>query len=911
MPIEPPSARWMQFRDAQRRLTGPQAHGSHALGRQALPAQKSANSTAGFVELSPSHVMTPDSLHIALAADRAVRRAVRNSTKTSQGNVGSHYMEQNLLVYVAGFERPVEFELTRHLHMKPAPGRSYTVTARFKQPPIGMEAVAWQVLLRITKGKELLPQWVQQYARRSLARIGHELAGDATAPAATADGPAPAPQAPPQDEREKDHPLGGHESTFGPGTVAGEEAEKEPGSASSPTAVTVEDAGEEDHPLDGHENTFEPDWDAPAEDTGAELADDAKAELQEAADVDEATLRQRRIDRANTFLEFSSVDGPLPRFVEVVWQQGMSESPDTELARATQANVVEHARWRATDNFPVDAASVGHIQHMRAVLHAANVVSAQARTHVPDLRDIVNDRVPAPGSASATQASQSLGDFLHAASRRSLQVTAFHSKPKPGEPDRRPALRKLSRQQLETADGCARAVVQLATGLHKGEVVELDPEQTRWVLVEKAPGSASASTGFSAQWFCVAGGQPAGVNLFPHQWPEFGQPRGQIALADIRDQIAGLQGRLGNADTVDWRTYCPDWVAQRYRCVVPCASTTDYEWVRLGPVVTLGELFVQLGKFFTAKRMCAFFRTLRIVALKRDKLSTNEAPGSASAVPGPTTGGVAGGPLQAHRIMTQFRKEGALVAEYIDLRGLTTQRVEERGPKRMMKEAINFMRPLLLRDLTPPWITEQFPQALPGDGLLSKFTRPSFLCWPGADADVPFGAAVSGVPRGRAGMVQKELAGVIARPLYQCTALVDGHMCSNVASMSRFMQNPEGRPPCRCHDCAGRLQGAGDAPGSASAALRALWAYPMVRDPEGQPTPVRVSAPLRLLVHAPPVGWGWRATPTEPPPRAGVVPVPTVGEVKESGRSERLYIYNEADSAAIWFGSQSFKAMGQ
>lgn len=84
----------------------------------------------------------------------------------------------------------------------------------------------------------------------------------------------------------------------------------------------------------------------------------------------------------------------------------------------------------------------------------------------------------------------------------------------------------------------------------------------------------------------------------------------------------------------------------------------------------------------------------------------------------------------------------------------------------------------------------------------------------------------------------------------------------------------------------------------------------MVKDPEGQPTPVRVAAPLRLLVHAPPAGWGWRATQTEPPPRTLAVPVPTLGEVKDNSRSERLYIYNEPDSAAIWFGSQSFKAMG-
>ena len=179
----------------------------------------------------------------------------------------------------------------------------------------------------------------------------------------------------------------------------------------------------------------------------------------------------------------------------------------------------------------------------------------------------------------------------------------------------------------------------------------------------------------------------------------------------------------------------------------------------------------------------------------------------------------------------------------------------------MMKEAINFMHLLLLRDLTPPRVTEQFPQALPGDGLLSKFTRPSFLCWPGDRAEALFGAKVSGVLRRRAGEMGKELAGVIARPLYKCTEEVDGYMRSNVASMSRFMQGPEGRPPYRCSDCARRLQAGGGAPGSASAALRALWAYPMVFDPDNEPAPMRVAAPLRIIVHAPPVGRGWRATP--------------------------------------------------
>ncbi len=277
----------------------------------------------------------------------------------------------------------------------------------------------------------------------------------------------------------------------------------------------------------------------------------------------------------------------------------------------------------------------GHIQNIKAVLHSASVASALAGARLPDLRDLVGDRVAAPGSASATQAPQSPGDFLHAAARRSLQVTALYSQSKAGERDNRPALieeygallaelpdatrQEFPQQQLETADGRARAVAQLATRWHNGEVVELDPERTTWVIVEKTLGSASAPAGFSPQWFCVAGGHPVGATLPVSQWQEFGHPRSQAALADIVDQIDELQGRLGNARTVDWHAYCPDWAAQRIRCVVPCANAAGYEWVRLGPVATLGELFMQLGKFFTAKHIYAFFRTLRVVAAKRAK----------------------------------------------------------------------------------------------------------------------------------------------------------------------------------------------------------------------------------------------------------------------------------------------------
>ena len=118
-------------------------------------------------------------------------------------------------------------------------------------------------------------------------------------------------------------------------------------------------------------------------------------------------------------------------------------------------------------------------------------------------------------------------------------------------------------------------------------------------------------------------------------------------------------------------------------------NAVDYEWVRAGPVVTLGELFLKLGRDFNCRKIYAFFRTLRLVAVKRGKSANSTAPGSASAGSGSTVVGLSGGPLQATRIQHEFRKKDALVAEYIDLKGLTAEYVEEKGPARMLKEAIN------------------------------------------------------------------------------------------------------------------------------------------------------------------------------------------------------------------------------
>ena len=128
-------------------------------------------------------------------------------------------------------------------------------------------------------------------------------------------------------------------------------------------------------------------------------------------------------------------------------------------------------------------------------------------------------------------------DFLQQASKRSLGVVAFTTAPKHGENDVAQALReeysklfehfpdttsqKFAPGHLDTESGRAHALVQLATNLHRGEVAELDPELTRWRLVAKAQGSASALRAHS-QFFCIQGGSP--VRRPPEQCYEFGRP---------------------------------------------------------------------------------------------------------------------------------------------------------------------------------------------------------------------------------------------------------------------------------------------------------------------------------------------------------------------------------------------------
>ena len=139
-----------------------------------------------------------------------------------------------------------------------------------------------------------------------------------------------------------------------------------------------------------------------------------------------------------------------------------------------------------------------------------------------------------------------------------------------------------------------------------------------------------------------------------------------------------------------------------------------------------------------------------------------------------------------------------LVAEYCEAAGLGNQPVTHH----LLDAAVRHMHKILLCDLNPPWVDHQFPQALPGEGVLSRFTRPSFLQWiddsQGRTCAL-FGNHLSDGVNWTMECMGLERAGFVARPLYARTKRIEGgEMCMNVASMSKFIQHRDGRSHYRC-----------------------------------------------------------------------------------------------------------------
>ena len=947
--------------------------------------QYAPNSTAAFAELHPTYVPTPEEFFQMLQRVPGVREVKWQTSKTSQGNAGGHYMESNVLVYSnlggpVSHNAPIEFELTRHNHMinKVVP---FTVTACFKAPPRDLIPEAWRILLAVTEGKELFPANVKEWHDRSLAKWGAGMVpGSASEPSAASGatqhiedaarapevsgqaalgvdsqptdrgdvahepGPVSFPPAPPsmQPTEESIAPFAGDGAARAPAMPCpialdvdsqpadhGDAADG-PGSASPPLAPPSKDSTMDvDIPPADHDNAADgssaagsqlgtagdgsgfvaadaaagdllddspladygdaPDEaHAPGSASAVQVSDPAQVPLEQfesTAALDDS-LEQPMDDTTAAAVEEAADLAHarrdiLPDFLRTVKEDPTHENKTFKKMREMKEREVEHVRYRSSRDHVADTSIQAAAQSMRM----------EARHALKPFQNELRSLCDESGSNNVTPT-----DFVQRAHKRALQVTILKDADQEARRDEYAKLlerfpgsteRKVGGDQLLTLEGRARAVVQLVSK-HSGELVELDRNRAAWILRLVVPGSAS--TMYSDQWQCRGDGKEADTAEFEFGAPpQGGLPSDTSLVMNFESKrVMRMEPELRRADL------SPDWGRQRYRVLVPCVGTEKYQWHRTGQVVALGELFMALGQTCTASAIYSFYRTCRVVVLKRVKGKSVTRPGSAS------LGGMTGSSLQPaqirHNLLTNKEQ---LVEEYAEANGLG----ELDATRQNVDAAIRYMHKILLADLRPPWATHTFPQAVPGDGVLSRYIRPSFMQWDSGLGPKLLGTKVWERVLEAAAAVDVAVAGYLARPLYVCTNAKPSSehgMCMSIASMSRFVQQAPGQVHYRCSACVAKSEGV---PVSDSAPLRVLHLYALIATRDDGATPMRMK-PVRLVVHAPPDTWKWGASAPASGRASGSLQDVEMAHPTQSGA---LFLYNKKESDALWSWSSCYR----
>ena len=146
--------------------------GPHALK---LRFEYGRTSRAGFVELAPGCKMVnlptvvSQEFYDALAKLPSVARVEWKESKTSQDNVGNHYMQRNVMVYVPGFAARPSSSSSRGASTRKKWRVALSPSRRASESPHrGLEVDAWRILMHVVRGKELLPEHAREYCSRAL-----------------------------------------------------------------------------------------------------------------------------------------------------------------------------------------------------------------------------------------------------------------------------------------------------------------------------------------------------------------------------------------------------------------------------------------------------------------------------------------------------------------------------------------------------------------------------------------------------------------------------------------------------------------------------------------------------------------------------------------------------------------------
>jgi len=293
---------------------------------------------------------------------------------------------------------------------------------------------------------------------------------------------------------------------------------------------------------------------------------------------------------------------------------------------------------------------------------------------------------------------------------------------------------------------------------------------------------------------------------------------------------------------------------------------------------------------YNAAQIYYLYRSMRIVAVKRRKHVPGGPPNQAF----PMTGGHAAGTAP-----TVVKQEAAgakthLVQEYATLLGLHVP-TSVHEINRMFDAAVQYIHVNLLQDLSPPWLDKNFPQALPGDGVLSRYLKPCFLKWDMASAVPLFGETITRTLSHAAQSLGLTAVFIVGRPLYVCTQPWRSGVCMRMAAMSPLMEQ---RADQKCFMCAWCKKNNSGLPTTGERPRRVIQLYLQVRLGGGAITPMRTS-PLRIMLHAPLAAWG---TGKDLPSKS---PLLVADPEKVSDKFRVHFSFNQVDSERLWLHAVS------
>ena len=418
---------------------------------------------------------------------------------------------------------------------------------------------------------------------------------------------------------------------------------------------------------------------------------------------------------------------------------------------------------------------------------------------------------------------------------------------------------------------------------HGGELVEPDLTTAYWRLIPASPGFARWDWG--EQFVCFENGQEAPGK----QWTPRLRGNAHVLLVINNDILT-----VANETDLSRDDLKPSWTDMRFRHVCPCKNTHQYVWIRSHSVISLGEMLMILGTDHTAAEIYSLYRILRVVCLKRRKDRCSARGGQ------PSTGSRVSG-MAGAAVRREFKSsKDLLIDEYATLMAQTLPGDNDQEAREaLFQKAVQYIHLNLLQDLSPPWIEREFSQALPGNGVLSRYLKPTFVRWPFPKLSLLFGEDVLETWRHRCHCVGLELVALVGRPLYTCSCtLPNGKVCGAIAAMSPLVQKREDNRPFMCKRCATKQP----REHQALPVMRMVRLYAQV---EVQDKVVAMrTVPMHILIHAPKNDAAWGIGHEVP---NDMLNITMAQPTKLKSFHQSGYKYNEKESQNIWIHATHFQ----